>query len=75
VPEFHRLNRLSCEERVADYHRRFGFSPTPEHVLSLYEGIQRFYVPAIPARVCATQAQFAAGAKLSEIPVAATRFA
>ena len=39
VPEFHRLNRwspgcltLPWHERVADYYRRFGLSPTPEHV-------------------------------------------
>ena len=39
VPEFHRLNRwsLGCltlpwHERVADCYRRFGLSPTPEHV-------------------------------------------
>jgi hypothetical protein len=61
VPEFHRLNRLSCEKRVADYHRRFGFSPTPEHVLSLYEGIQRFYEPAIPTTMCVTTTGRVAG--------------
>jgi len=37
VPEFHRVNRptetqVSCITfgRVADYHRRFGITPTPE---------------------------------------------
>ena len=37
VPEFHRIGRTQqsqdCLARFADYHRRFGFSPTPEHVL------------------------------------------
>ena len=35
VSEFHRVNRCSdvLEPRVADCHRRFGLSPTPEHVL------------------------------------------
>src|SRR5690606_29900446 len=35
VPEFHRLNRIPALAglRVADCHRRFGFSPTPEHIL------------------------------------------
>ena len=39
MPEFHRLNRwspgcltLPWHERVADCDRRFGLSPTPEHV-------------------------------------------
>jgi len=34
APEFHRLNRCLTEmgPRVADYNRRFGITPTPEHV-------------------------------------------
>ncbi|PFG17089.1 hypothetical protein ATK74_1649 [Propionicimonas paludicola] len=32
VSEFHRVNRSCKQERVADYHRRFGLTPTPEHV-------------------------------------------
>jgi hypothetical protein len=34
VPEFHRLSNPATEVAVplADYHRRFGLSPTPEHV-------------------------------------------
>ena len=39
VPEFHQVNlRVSHFEnpvRFADYHRRFGLSPTPEHVVLL----------------------------------------
>ena len=34
VPEFHRLNRCLITRmgpRVADYHRRLGITPTPEH--------------------------------------------
>src|SRR5699024_11022696 len=36
VPEFHQVNRSvhKCTDRVADYHRRLGLSPTPEHVCS-----------------------------------------
>ena len=36
VPEFHRLNPTALSSStvgVADCHRRFGISPTPEHVL------------------------------------------
>lgn len=37
VLEFHQINLSSTQERVlvrlADYHRRFGITPTPEHVL------------------------------------------
>jgi hypothetical protein len=37
VPEFHRLSHDIGfpVSQVADYNRRFGFSPTPEHVLLL----------------------------------------
>ncbi len=30
--EFHQINRPCEQDRVADYHRRFGITPTPEHV-------------------------------------------
>ncbi|GAA3030299.1 hypothetical protein GCM10010462_16600 [Microbacterium dextranolyticum] len=36
VPEFHRINPPICRsDGLADSHRRFGFSPTPEHVVLL----------------------------------------
>ncbi|VXB18055.1 hypothetical protein MICRO8M_100472 [Microbacterium sp. 8M] len=36
VPEFHRIGLGSLSDpRFADCHRRFGFSPTPEHVVLL----------------------------------------
>jgi len=33
VPEFHRIG--ACDQAFADCHRRFGFTPTPEHVDAL----------------------------------------
>lgn len=34
VLEFHQISRSSCMAglRVADYHRRLGITPTPEHI-------------------------------------------
>src|SRR5690606_26272007 len=37
VPEFHRIGPASGETGFADYHRRCGFPPPPEHVLRVSE--------------------------------------
>jgi hypothetical protein len=51
VPEFHRLNhRHPCGYIwLADYHRRFGLSPTPEHVFGIAAVVTGFEsINAVP---------------------------
>ncbi|GAA1655694.1 hypothetical protein GCM10009744_55290 [Kribbella alba] len=39
VPEFHQVNRPpNYNDRVADYHRRLGITPTPEHASGFTRG-------------------------------------